>query len=132
MKRTQSQSQSQRTSTPKRQRTSTNVLSASTVRASAQKRAEIKRKPDFVIGTPILGSVWTVFPLPLISAGNGSFERDGRAIKVIGFEHRILVQAHNNGATRFVYVLWKNALLAPTAASVFDILSGIPPISVNV
>jgi len=126
MKRSQSTGFSQGSVT-KRYRKSPSVTSASTVKASAKRRVEVKRRPDAVIILQI-DNTWRLDAFPLVSAGDGSINRDGRAIKVLGWEHRIINQTPGNGCTRFVYVLWKEALVPPTAASIFDIVSGTPQI----
>jgi len=109
----------------KRSRLTPSVLSASTVKASTQKRIEVKRRPDAVIINQI-DNTWRLDRFPLISAGDGSINRDGRAIKILGYEHRIVNQTPGNGATRFVYVLWNQPLSPPVASSIFDIVSGAP------
>jgi len=130
MKRSQSQSQTQRASQYKKARyTSTpTVISASTVKAAAKRRVEVKRRPDAVIISQI-SNAWRLDAFPMVAAGDGSINRDGRAIKVLGWEHRITNQTFGNGSTRFVYVLWKEALIPPTAGAIFDIVSGIPQIN---
>lgn len=128
MKRLESWNRARRDSSKRPRLTATNVISASTVRASTKKRIEVKRRPDAVIINQI-DNIWRVDAFPLISAGDGSINRDGRAVKILGFEHRIINQTPGNGATRFVYVLWNQGLLPPIPSSIFDIVSGVPHIN---
>lgn len=127
MKRLESWNRARRDSSKRPRLTATNVISASTVRASTQKRTEVKRRPDAVIITPI-PNVWRTDALPLISQGDGSINRDGRAVKLLGFEHRIAHVGEANGSVRFVYVLWKESLTPPGPSDIFDIIPGVPQI----
>lgn len=97
---------------------------ASYTRAPLRKTLEIKRAQSAIIpsGTTIT-SAGAIVALPLVAAGDEDDMRNGRSIRVTGFQGRVRCLTSNQFSYhtfRVVYVLWKQALQAPSIGDILD------------
>lgn len=71
-----------------------------------------------------------IFALPRITAGDNDDERNGRSVKVLGFQARVYYLpsvAVDEHILRVIYFTWKQALTAPSVGDILD-STGVGPI----
>lgn len=86
--------------------------------------AEIKRSESLMLNHAV-GSTGLIVPFPTPAPGDSAWERDGRAIKVLGFQNCFTARASVDApycGLRIIYFLWKQVSVTPTVSM---ILKGI-------
>lgn len=105
----------------KRAKTSAAIQSASTLPRPKSGRVEVKR----IYGGLWLGTTTTalglISSLPYIAAGDDSSEREGRAVRVKGYEVRgWITSGTTGGLVRVVVFKWKQSSTSPSVAAVLQ------------
>jgi len=96
---------------------------SSTVRAPASKTQELKRASTAIIpAATVVGTGGSLFVYPRVAAGDDDDEREGRAIKIRGIQlfGTATSPENNNCLVRVVSFVWKQALVTPTVADIFE------------